>query len=81
MTADREIILVPQPPLHLIERAAFGGQVERTLYDVGAIHGGILVRRQTRTITQVSQCRADAAEAQKKRGVRSGPRTPLGKVL
>ena len=56
MTADGEIILVPQPALHLIERAAFGGQVERTLYDVGAIHGGILVRPQTRTITQVSQC-------------------------
>jgi len=55
MTADREIILIPQPALHLIERAAFGGQVERTLYDVGAIHGGILVRPQTRTITQVSR--------------------------
>ena len=55
MTADREIILVPQPPLHLVERTAFGGQVERTLYDVGAIHGGILVRPQTRTITQVSR--------------------------
>lgn len=58
MTANGKIVLVPEPSLHLVERAALGREVERPLNDVGAIHNGSLVGRPERTITQVSRRQA-----------------------